>query len=107
MCDKEEIRTKFYEFSLKNMLNRFEHQIDIENTEEILELDFIDFIYRNKDKYVNDEFSINDFATLLYNYQKDLINELVDIATKEFDESEEAEKDVSENLKVHIINELR
>lgn len=99
MCDQEEIRTNFYEFSLKNMLNRYEHQIDVENTDEILELDFIEFIYRNKDKYVTNEFTINDFAALLYSYQKELINELEQIANEDDDIKEETESDISKELK--------
>jgi hypothetical protein len=35
MTDFEEIRTKFYTYSLSNMLNRYEHNIDTDNTEEI------------------------------------------------------------------------
>ena len=107
MCDLEEIKTKFYEYSLKNMFNRFEHQIDIENTEEILELDFIEFIYKNKDKYVTDEFTINDFATLLFSFQKELIKELEQIANEADDIKEETENDISEELKLHIKDELR
>jgi hypothetical protein len=106
MTDFEEIRTKFYTYSLSNMLNRYNNNIDTDDIEEVLELDYIDFIYNNKEKYVTDEFTIEDFATLLYRFQKELINELVDIANKDFDESEESEEEVSENLKLHIINEL-